>query len=77
MDLFSADVEDGGEELSLVPQLESPGSGLPLHALSLNPGLRERLRYDHDFSDEVRRIICGLAFAFGWASVLGSVVMFG
>lgn len=63
MDIFSADVEDGGEELSLVPQLESPGSGPPLHALSLNSSLRERLRYDNGLSDEVVIVsVCLLAF---------------
>lgn len=52
MDMFSADVDDGGEELSLVPQLEVPGSGHPLHALNLSNELRERLRSDN-LSDEV------------------------
>lgn len=53
MDLLRGDVEDGGEELSLVPQLEVPGSGHPLHALYLSDSLRQRL-IDRGLSDEAR-----------------------
>lgn len=53
MGLLKGDVEDGGEDLSLVPQLEVPGSGHPLHPLYLNDTLRERL-VSEGLTDEVR-----------------------
>lgn len=53
MGLFDEEVDDGGEELSLVPQLEEPGSGHPIHKLEISPTLRERLVAD-GLSDEVR-----------------------
>lgn len=55
MNPFQSNVEDGGEQLSLVPQLEEPGSGHPLHALYLSDALRARL-LSEGLTDEVGRV---------------------